>query len=70
MKKIILLITGFAFYLIGNAQTPLPTISGNVNDEKQKAIESATVSLLKAKDSGLIKLAICDKDGKYVFENI
>jgi iron complex outermembrane receptor protein len=70
MKKIILLITGFAFYLIGNAQTPLPSISGNVNDEKQRAIESATVSLLKAKDSVLIKLAICDKDGKYVFENI
>ena len=40
-----------------------------VNDQKLPA-ENATVQLLKAKDSALVKVAITDKDGVADFENI
>ncbi len=40
-----------------------------VNDQQQPA-ENATVQLLKAKDSALVKVAITDKDGAADFDNI
>ncbi|MGZ3838503.1 MAG: TonB-dependent receptor domain-containing protein [Flavisolibacter sp.] len=45
-------------------------ISGTVRDEQGKALPAATASLLKAKDSSLVKVAISDKEGRYEFENI
>src|SRR5690242_8353428 len=45
-------------------------IYGTVNDETGKALSGATVSLLRGKDSSLVKLAITDKNGKYDFINI
>lgn len=45
-------------------------ISGTVQDDAGKALASATVSLLKAKDSGLVKLAVSNKEGHYEFINI
>ncbi len=41
-----------------------------VNDESGKALSAATVSLLKAKDSALVKLAVSDKAGRYDFVNV
>ena len=46
------------------------TISGTVKDDEGKGIHSATVSLLKAIDSSLVKVAVSDKSGKYEFVNI
>ncbi|WP_121354611.1 TonB-dependent receptor domain-containing protein [Flavisolibacter nicotianae] len=45
-------------------------LSGTVNDESGKALASATVSLLRLKDSGLVKLAITDKSGRFDFINL
>ncbi len=45
-------------------------ISGNVTDKSQKNIEAATVSLLKIKDSSIIKTEISNKEGKFQFSGI
>src|SRR5688572_8470341 len=60
-----LFLTAFA----ANAQS-VNKISGNVTDEQSKPLVAATVSLLRAKDSGLVKVAISDKAGIYEFVNI
>lgn len=65
MKKIFTL-GAFLFCVIAaGAQT----ITGSVTDEQGKAIQSATVSLLRAKDSALVKAAVSDASGLYEFAN-
>ena len=44
-------------------------ISGTVT-KNSKAAEAATVSLLRAKDSAVVKISAANKDGQYTFENI
>jgi len=44
-------------------------ISGSVL-QNAKPAEGATVSLLRAKDSAVVKLSVASKDGLYVFDNI
>lgn len=65
MKKILLAI---ALQVLGvaalNAQ-----IQGSVKDETGSPISNATVSLLKAKDSSVIKLEL-SKDGSFVFSQL
>jgi len=51
------------------AQTPAK-ITGVVKDENGKGLPLVTVSLLKAKDSALVKVSISDKEGGYEFVNI
>lgn len=48
----------------------LGKISGIIKSPEGKAIEAATISLLKATDSSLIKISITDKSGIFQFENI
>ncbi|HYK76493.1 MAG TPA: TonB-dependent receptor, partial [Daejeonella sp.] len=45
-------------------------ITGSVIDDKQQALDFATVSLLKAKDSTLVKTAMTDIAGNYFFEKV
>src|ERR1700754_2227238 len=46
-------------------------ISGSIKDGgNQKIIDAASVSLLRAKDSSLVKVAVADKDGNFSFENV
>jgi outer membrane receptor protein involved in Fe transport len=45
-------------------------ISGTVKSADDKPIDAATVSLLKSKDSSLVKIAVSDKTGLYEFEKI
>ncbi|MDF3077932.1 MAG: hypothetical protein K0S09_1821 [Sphingobacteriaceae bacterium] len=45
-------------------------ISGNVADDRQKPLDYATISLLKAKDSSLVKSALSDASGNFYFENV
>ncbi|MDB5247010.1 MAG: TonB-denpendent receptor [Segetibacter sp.] len=45
-------------------------INGNVIDGDTKTIEAASITLLRAKDSSLVKLSASDKTGKFSFENI
>src|SRR5215218_5511479 len=69
MKKILTLLTLMIMTLISQAQKN-GRVSGNVIDGSQKTIESATISLLRSKDSVAVKFSVADKNGKYVFENI
>lgn len=63
MKKILFAMT---FQLLGMAALKAQQIKGIVNDQQGNAITNATVSLLKATDSSVIKLGI-SKDGNYGF---
>jgi len=45
------------------------TISGSIHTSN-KAVEAASISLMKAKDSSLAKLELSDKEGKFEFNNI
>lgn len=45
-------------------------LSGKILDEKGNAVDGASTSLLKIKDSALVKLAFSDKNGLLEFENI
>ncbi|HEY2727012.1 MAG TPA: outer membrane beta-barrel family protein, partial [Parafilimonas sp.] len=45
------------------------TISGSISAEG-KSVEAASLSLLKTKDSSLVKLEISDKQGNFEFDNI
>jgi outer membrane cobalamin receptor len=45
-------------------------ISGKVVDESSKEVISATISLLKGKDSSLVKTAVSDKNGAFEFLGI
>ena len=72
MKKILTLLTAF-FIIIsfeGNAQEKKAKVTGVIKDGGQKAIESASIMLLNAKDSAVVKITLAAKDGKYQFESI
>ncbi len=46
-------------------------VTGSIKDGgQQKIIDAASVSLLKAKDSSLVKVAITDSAGNFVVENV
>jgi hypothetical protein len=47
-----------------------PGIEGTVNEAKGKKIARASVELLSAKDSSLVKGSLTDGDGNYFFKNI
>jgi iron complex outermembrane receptor protein len=68
MKKILAILMLVSCSLAGLAQSQ-SNIRGIVNDG-EKAIEAATISLLKSKDSALAKVLVTDKAGKFEFENI
>src|SRR6188508_1147213 len=70
MRKSFTLLTCILFYAAVFSQTKIGKISGVITDESQKPLQSVSVSLLNAKDSSLVKIAISNKEGKYQFENI
>ena len=73
MKKIVALLTALgivSFSFVGHAQT---AVSGRVNgavSASQKPVESASVALLRAKDSSVAKLAVSDKSGQFDIDNV
>lgn len=69
MKKIYLLIIPALLASTAFAQS-IGKISGSITSADKKAIEAVTVSLLKAKDSSLLKMEITDKNGLYEFEHV
>lgn len=55
---------------IGRAQTKqLFKLSGKVSATNQPALSAATITLLKAKDSSVVKMSVTDQDGRYSFDN-
>lgn len=70
MRNLITLGTGLLLSTFVFPQNKIGKVSGLVTDDLQKPLQSVSVSLLKSKDSSLVKLAVTDKNGKYEFENI
>lgn len=71
MKKISAFLTAafLTLSLAGFAQK-ISTIRGEVKDEAQKPLSGITVSLYKASDTSLVKAAISDMAGAYMFETV
>ncbi len=59
-----------ALFLVNQAQTNNGAISGHVADGNQKLVESATISLLQAKDSSVVKIAAANAAGNFNFESV
>ena len=69
MKKLSTLLSiAILFCFITQAQNG--KITGSVKDASMKSIHSATVSLLKSRDSSVAKFVATDKDGQYEFLDI
>jgi iron complex outermembrane recepter protein len=69
MRKMMMLVTMLISTIASFAQNQ-NKISGTVIDGSQKTIESATISLLRAKDSVAAKFTVAGKEGKFSFENV
>ncbi len=67
MKPRLLTLIVACFCKFAIAQT---SVFSKVVDENSKGVDGATVSLLNAKDSSLVKVNISEKDGRITFENI
>ena len=72
MRKLLALLTLFLMILVveSQAQTKTGTVSGTVIDGNAKTIESATITLLRATDSSVVKLSVANKNGGYSFDGI
>ena len=71
MKKILAsLILFFCFATVNAQVSNTGNISIQIKDENQKAIENATVELLRSKDSTLVKATLSDKNGVADFDQI
>ena len=73
MKKMAALLTALGVIsssFVSHAQTE---VNGKVNGvvvSAEKPVESASVGLLRAKDSAVVKLAVSDKSGQFSIENV
>ncbi|WP_462252833.1 TonB-dependent receptor domain-containing protein [Ferruginibacter sp.] len=72
MKKFFNLLVATTIVMCSQAQTNTAgKVTGSIKDGgQQKIIDAASVSLLKAKDSSLVKVAITDSAGNFVVENV
>ena len=69
MRQIFTLLAGLILSVSCLAQSK-GSVSGKITDQQNKPMSSATVSLLKGKDSSVVKFTVTDKAGVYQFENI
>ncbi|RYY55592.1 MAG: TonB-dependent receptor [Chitinophagaceae bacterium] len=51
-----------------SAQQNTGSISGAIIDGSAKTIEAATIRLIQASDSSLVKVGVADKEGRFIFE--
>jgi iron complex outermembrane recepter protein len=70
MKKLLIVFIPFVLAIQSMAQINETTVSGSAVDTKNVPVESATISLMKLKDSSIIKIAVSDKAGKFSFTGI
>lgn len=70
MKQFFSLLAAITIGMSSQAQTG-GKITGSIKDGgNQRIIDASTVSLLKAKDSSLVKSAVTDATGNFSFENV
>lgn len=65
--RLIALLTAFTWPAAAQGQSGETTITGRVEDDKKEPVPFATVTLLKAADSSLVKGAVTDGEGRYSF---
>ena len=72
MKKILafIILMISLLYIDSQAQTKTGTVSGSVIDGNAKTIESATITLLRSKDSSVAKISVANKAGNFLFEDV
>lgn len=72
MKKFFNLLVVSTIAMCSQAQlTSAGKVTGSIKDGgQQKVIDAASISLLKAKDSSLVKIAVTDKEGNFSIENV
>jgi outer membrane receptor protein involved in Fe transport len=73
MKRMLTLLTVLVFTSVSMssyAQQTAGKVEGVVKEEGGKGAEGSTISLLKSKDSSVIKIAAADKAGHYSFESV
>jgi outer membrane receptor protein involved in Fe transport len=71
MKSIITLLTTCSIILSAQAQTTGPvSVTGQIVQTGNQPVSFATITLLKAKDSSLVKGAVADINGQYEFEQV
>jgi iron complex outermembrane recepter protein len=70
MRKLMSLLLLITLSTLSQGQTNTGKIAGHVIDGNQKVIESATITLLKAKDSTVAKMGAAGKDGNFAFDDI
>ncbi len=70
MKQFFSLLAAMSIAICSFAQSGAK-VTGSIKDGgNQKIIDATSVSLLRAKDSSLVKVAVTDKDGNFSFENV
>jgi iron complex outermembrane recepter protein len=67
MKKLLFPVLAL-ISLTGFAQNPVGNVNGKIVDGNQKILASATISLLKAKDSSIMKFSVANKEGLFSFD--
>src|SRR5471030_641557 len=70
IKFTLLLLLGSAAILFAQAGKPEAKISGSLLDEQGKPMDYATVSLLKAQDSTVVKGTLSNETGAYTFDHV
>ena len=69
-KFLTLLIAILTLSFASQAQKGNGRVSGRVIDGNTKTVESATITLLRLKDSSVAKISVANKEGNFVFESI
>src|SRR5262245_21993572 len=72
MKKLMtaLTIVFTALSIVGYSQEKKGKITGTVVDGSTKIVESATIALLRVKDSSVAKISVADKIGNFSFDGV
>lgn len=69
-KLIVVSIILTALNLSAFAQQQAGKVGGKVGGADKASLQAATVTLLKSKDSAVVKMSVSDKEGKFEFENV
>lgn len=70
MRKILFLLLMTSFLVSANARQSSGKIQGKVVDGTTRVVESATIQLIKASDSSLVKMGVAGKEGQYEFDAV
>lgn len=62
MRKLFTILTGLTLF---SAVSMAQKVTGSVKDDQGKGLDKTTVSLLRAKDSSVVKLAVTSDNGKF-----